>query len=272
MVKPKNRQTIRIVRTSMLRFAEKIEQSNKHGNSLDRLFCKHLILATFGFYSFIHMNLSKLQCPSYQICVENTYKKLLNYLRKFVMQPIQSSMKGLEKDFGFDVTQEPPVNTLWGELQGIIGVCKSILADEFEFDTYPFNRYDVYYGILEYIYSLSASQCLNVSQQNIVIRNFQQLMFHNLQTIEYSRDTQNENRDVCNYQHKQWLKHAIDPTTRSNKLYIKWKNVTTLRMCCICKRNSKHMLRCRHCRKRLYCSRKCQKIDWNLNNHKRKCT
>ena len=272
IVKPKNRECIRIVRTSMLRFAEKIEQSNKHRNYSDGLFCKHLILATLGFYSFIHMNLSKLQFPSSEICVQNTYKKLLDYLRKFVMQPIQPSMKGLEKDFGFDVTQEPPVNTLWGELQGIIGVCKSFLTDEFEFDAYPFNRYDVYYGILEYVYSLTASQCLNVSLQGIVISMFQELMCDNLETIDGCGYTQNENRDVCDYQHKQWLKHVIDPTTRSNKLYIKWKNVTTLRMCDICKRNSKRLLKCKHCRKKLYCSRKCQKIDWNLNNHKRKCT
>ena len=37
------------------------------------------------------------------------------------------------------------------------------------------------------------------------------------------------------------------------------------------RRNGK-FYKCKGCRRALYCSRKCQKQDWNLNGHKYRCT
>eukprot|EP01084_Bolivina_argentea_P143228 251577_1 len=53
---------------------------------------------------------------------------------------------------------------------------------------------------------------------------------------------------------------------------IKWNNMQCHNMLCIKKRhNGKKFYKCRSCRVTRYCSRLCQKHDWNENNHKRSC-
>ena len=57
----------------------------------------------------------------------------------------------------------------------------------------------------------------------------------------------------------------------SNEKSIAWRNIALSKECNVCNRKQKVLKKCKHCRNVFYCSKECQKIDWNLNNHKAIC-
>lgn len=52
-----------------------------------------------------------------------------------------------------------------------------------------------------------------------------------------------------------------------------WNNITNMKQCHWknCLKKEKHLKRCRKCRSAFYCSKKCQKQDWKLGNHRCVC-
>ena len=69
----------------------------------------------------------------------------------------------------------------------------------------------------------------------------------------------------------------LDKNNSNNHLYLQWKNATMLKniQCNVCHVNcndsTKQFKKCHGCKKAIYCSKQCQKIDWNSNNHKNVC-
>ena len=49
------------------------------------------------------------------------------------------------------------------------------------------------------------------------------------------------------------------------------KNLSMIKECYYCREKSKKLKLCKRCRKAKYCSKNCQKNDWNLRNHKHEC-
>ena len=71
----------------------------------------------------------------------------------------------------------------------------------------------------------------------------------------------------------------LDKNQENEQLYCQWKNATMLKdiKCNVCQTNchdsSKQFRKCGGCKKVFYCSKQCQKIDWNSSsrNHKDIC-
>lgn len=100
-----------------------------------------------------------------------------------------------------------------------------------------------------------------------------QLLKH-LQHIILNDKTQSKNLHENNlismgyvHQNHQLLNQVLNEATRDEKLYLKWKKVTCLRICNTCGRHREKMYRCKNCRVTLYCSKRCQKSDWNGRKH-----
>ena len=53
--------------------------------------------------------------------------------------------------------------------------------------------------------------------------------------------------------------------------YFHWRNLVIGKRCQTCHFRNEKLRKCKHCKKAVYCSRKCQKIGWNLKNHKNLC-
>merc|ERR1712173_185023 len=51
----------------------------------------------------------------------------------------------------------------------------------------------------------------------------------------------------------------------------KWMDMRCANIGCNVQRNDKELRICKGCRAVRYCSKKCQKVDWKKNNHKRIC-
>ena len=56
-----------------------------------------------------------------------------------------------------------------------------------------------------------------------------------------------------------------------HKYYYGWRNLTLLKECHYCHEKSNKLKKCKKCLNAFYCSKICQKRDWNLNNHREKC-
>ena len=52
---------------------------------------------------------------------------------------------------------------------------------------------------------------------------------------------------------------------------IQWINVISKKICNNCHCRNKILKKCKNCLKVFYCSKKCQKIDWNIRNHRVSC-
>ena len=68
-----------------------------------------------------------------------------------------------------------------------------------------------------------------------------------------------------------WIHFVINPKTREDELYLKWKNVTSIKYCNYCEKSDGKLSKCKNCKKVYYCSKLCQKKDWNLKCHRNVC-
>ena len=72
----------------------------------------------------------------------------------------------------------------------------------------------------------------------------------------------------------QFLMKTFDVNCRkknNDKYYNGWKNTVLMKECNVCCKKTGKLRKCKDCHEHaFYCSIKCQKIDWNQNNHKRK--
>ena len=75
-----------------------------------------------------------------------------------------------------------------------------------------------------------------------------------------------------NIRHKIHCDHIITIMVAvSNDVSIIIDKIDISKQCNVCGKKSKLLKYCAQCKNVKYCSRKCQKIDWNTNNHKRIC-
>ena len=56
-----------------------------------------------------------------------------------------------------------------------------------------------------------------------------------------------------------------------NKIITQWKNLICQKICNRCHIRNKKLKKCKQCRKVYYCSKKCQKLDWNIYCHNLSC-
>ena len=53
---------------------------------------------------------------------------------------------------------------------------------------------------------------------------------------------------------------------------LTWRNICRLKECLVCHKKHLKLRKCRKCKRRLFCSKKCQKIDWKHNDkHRKNC-
>ena len=89
-------------------------------------------------------------------------------------------------------------------------------------------------------------------------------------------------QDLRSYATKYWAQNhskivvsVLDERTRNAKDFLIWKNVifNKLKRCNFCDKtcNESSLLVCKRCRQARYCSKICQKSDWNIGSHKDSC-
>ena len=75
-----------------------------------------------------------------------------------------------------------------------------------------------------------------------------------------------------NIRHKKHCDHIITIMMAvSNEVSIMVDKIDISKQCNVCGKESELLKYCAQCENVKYCSRKCQKIDWNINNHKQRC-
>ena len=273
---------LRIIRTSFYKFGENMIKKNI--TDIDNKFWKNISLFSIGIISFYFVkNLTN-----------SSYNCICNYLTKYVI-------------FNVESTFETVVNNI-GSSSGINGI-KGIKGDSIIDAKYNGQLLSYVYFCLCQSYWVinNGEKCQYYStlfemtnQKNFKLRKLccQHLDDNQLNGFERVNKVQtlltcfvslfendnNYNGYPLQYYHQQISKLVyfsqnvfLDKNNSNNHLYLQWKNATMLKniQCNVCHVNcndsTKQFKKCHGCKKAIYCSKQCQKIDWNSNNHKYIC-
>lgn len=267
MERPPNRQSVRLIRTSMLQFAKNILKKSNVDDAQE-WYCIARIL--IGIYSFFYIN---------QEYVKNDLEKVVEYLQCFVINFMEKELDRLKMTKEYYCVESEKDRC--AALTNFVNIAKFILCisyavtgnEEKCWDNFGAEMSDVdTEAICEILTLVSGGrvplQCDRTRHIDILIR------FGNIITRMHLENHQlRDNITVIAYktQSAAWMKQIVNQETRNEVLYSKWRNTTTVRSCSVCKKNDKPLRKCKKCKKRLYCSKKCQKIDWNTNNHCAQC-
>ena len=291
------RKIVRTMRTSMLCFVKNLNQSN-HQIS-DGPFWKSLTLTMMGFYSFCCLKPTLLDTA--YTSVNNSYQKL-RYIQKYLCTYVVPYM---EPNISSVVNDTYPFiqNTAFHHT-----VLKK--ADIPQFNTFCFGVSHCYYALIgssivlgntsKYMYyeqqiaqalmtgvfyhDFALKMCQTIADVNknpslmtpeifenvvFIIQLYQQRLERCKWEIDIIKSAIHRNA-ILN-QSNEWLCHVVDENTRQHELYIKWKNATCIKYCHYCNKIDSKLFKCKKCQKVYYCSRLCQKKDWNLKRHRMSC-
>ena len=91
--------------------------------------------------------------------------------------------------------------------------------------------------------------------------------------IDHDSDNENHNqRQTIGFHDNYKLKKILHDRVNQEILETRqFRNLSLLRECNYCDKKKKQLFTCKRCRMVYYCSKICQKKDWNLKGHKDQC-
>ena len=269
-MEPINRQCLRILRTSMTMF---IKYGLQRSIASDALHWYYWMKITFTIYSFYNIDRRKLDSHitrikgidriDYPILNQN-YQFVTNYLRRFVMDVIDYSCHNNQEN----------TRDLFLHMKNH---CDFLLAICFAFVGYKEKAVKYRTNCLKH--GMRIAQIDEMIHSSIEIARKYQRQKESLKILKKiiikrkrQRRRLHETNLVANAHlnhHKKFIGEVLDEGTRNKKLYLKWKNVTCVKKCNACGRQQRKLYKCANCRIVSYCSKGCQKKDWE--NHSSSC-
>lgn len=293
---------IRQIRTSLGLFANSIIRGKNNILVDDALFWHHLSLITSGMLSFVVVEIMSHKNINHTKYLEN-YNTITTYLKRFVIDMIEPSLMALiqlaqdsrnksglfsDKNNNIDIsiTFQQIVDRL-NEAKEMLAMSYAVIGNKEKFKFYNIWAPDSWkHKVLahsmafkqQFLKNQSSKNKLkmesiwNSSQHQLLLVMIATMFEYTLMEQELDRPQFQEMGWQINKLHnRDWINNVIESKTRDEYLYKKWKNVTTLKICNFCKRNDRKLNKCKNCRRVFYCNKKCQKQDWNLNNHRKFC-
>ena len=100
-----------------------------------------------------------------------------------------------------------------------------------------------------------------------------------IHSINHDNDNGEDNDNDKQAPYEQMIQRLNDKLTNfftksdhnNSKAHFHWRNLVIGKRCQTCHFRNEKLRKCKHCKNTFYCSRKCQKIGWNLKNHKNFC-
>lgn len=263
LFQPNNRQCVRNVRTSMIMFAQHITAKNKCCNSIQ---WNILMKDICSIYSFYNINIDKLNIPIDRDKLNANYHFVSEYIRRFVINMTQSPNSTPGSRFWHI---ENRINYILaisyaflGELDAYYYRDKLLAAED---DDVKFNSNNVNLMIQ---YALK-NDCKSNNHNKWQKQSLQHLQHIIADDKKQSNKLHRNNLISMGYvnQNKHFLNQVLNEKTRDEELYSEWKGVTCVKTCNVCRKHRPKMYRCKNCKLQLYCSKRCQKIDWNTRIH-----
>ena len=270
------RNVIRIIRTSLL-FFHKSVLSNVV-SMIDSPYFANLSMISIGVLSIFMINANDYRNYDDQ--------KLLKYLKVFIVDMIKPFVNKLRKIQGESMFLDTSCCTMSSMANrclfisywvfGNYSECK-VCYDQIARDYCIDNIDETLFGIT--MENINWSQSIKCC----VLLDYVEHIQCQACTIESDDDDDesiadlvdnlsNSNNQTCIVK---FIKHVINPTTRNEQFYTKYKNTCQNRFvkkCSYCSNawEVATLKKCKNCRKVMYCSRMCQKRDW-VSNHRFDC-
>ena len=211
------------------------------------MFWKHVILITIGIISFKFINIDNIK--------QSNFIKLKLYITKYIINYIEPNLIALK------LKHE--------QFVGVSSLATMVLSMCFFFLEIK-RKYVEYCKLLH----TKLKRIRNIKKRNRrailcqILKNFVQ-KFQKLRMFENCNNISVLISKATEMQHNKWLLNVINKETRDNNLYLKWKNVTSIKYCNDCYSSDRKLKTCNKCKQVMYCSKNCQKRDWKL--HKSVC-
>ena len=259
----------RLIRTSMIKFASKIE---KQGIVSDAQYWNKIVLISLGVYSF--------ECINLPITIDdrktelNQNRGIINKISKYMNNFV---INNIEPCLNHEILSSKLGSSIKNGLFFILKLCYAIQGNEKKCKYYCQKCSNVHHAWDREIQKIlvttqrmkqrntntaklkASKQCIDCITQIIqeLRQNQERLFGHH--TTNYN--SKNANIAMRN-QFENWIKCVLVCETRNDTLFIKWKNVNLMKKCALCGKNKNQLKKCKQCRKVVYCSKQCQKQDW----------
>ena len=279
---PNTRRIIRTIRSSLTFYRDRTMCSP--ANVLDNLHWQQYAGLSIGIISLL-----TIKCTLFDINCNNYYKnfgenKLVKYLNRFVIENI-------EKNLQFPLTLDHRL-TMFAHY--CLTLCYFVIGNgtKFRKSLKKFNQRKVY--------EMDGAKALQrITESNRTIIDSLKFVWFDpcllktyFQSNKRKNNVYNQRRrlklfasvmtKLRNYGSKYWCQNQgnmiisiLDEQTRNKQDYLKWKNVIfdKRNQCDTCGKScDEYQLRiCKRCKNAHYCSKKCQKFDWNRGHHKYQC-
>ena len=260
-----NLNTLRLIRSSLWKFSQTIVKErclgliNKYDlTENDALFWKYSSLIVLGMINFYTMNMLNRKIPSNinevtHEQVSQSYYIIKLFINRFVINLIAPNLIRFYKLFKIsnkkiDLTVIHLFDSLFRkQLIDILDFWQKLNANK-QFD----------------------SERMQVKSRSGMLKNI--AMLQNLLVLSPINDcdTYKIVKNARLNQYNCLLKYVLNEDSRDQNLFTKWKNVTIMKACNHCGKKNKTLKKCRLCvnHQMYYCSRKCQKKDWNSAVHR----
>lgn len=281
-MEPTNRQCLRILRTSMAMFAK---YSQKRSVATDITYWTPLMKFTFVIYSFYNINVGKLDIQQsskhaqtttvdYKVLNQN-YQFVNKYLQKFVIDIAHHDCED-DGDTEFGKKQNTTDIDIFSHIKNhfnyVVGICYAFSGNKQQALCYQSKC--TQHGTRTKWIDNMINSAIEMDITEVHLRQKQSLETLKEIISKHKREAQelHQNNLVSNaylYQHQQFVRHVLDKNTRNEMLYLQWKNATCVKKCHACcnHRQTHRLYKCKRCKSVFYCSKRCQKKDWNSKNH-----
>ena len=275
-----NRHMVRFIRTSLIKFANSI---GKHDNFGDEQFWKAFSLIMVGKYSLYCSNCTLLKpLNTYTNGNQTREQKILkleNYLSRFVVKPIENGMTILES-FKSKYTKYSLNFEFEEEIYAILRFCACVFGDRKKFDL-NMRLVDAAIDVPNHVEKVLLCRplkldtlCPLITALNEANRSFK--FWRRMETLiaknmKFCRVENESKLTHLNAQFGQWKELVVEEKSQDKELFEKWKNCVCVKFCSCCKKSSMILRKCKGCHKAYYCSKLCQKMDWNYGEHRNYC-